>query len=202
MKIFNLHTWLLSLVLVAFALSAQAQTGPTDQLKTSIDKIIDILKQDSLDKQTRRAQIRELINERFYFEAMSQRALARNWRNATPAQQKEFVRLFSDLLEQTYIGRIEAYTNERVEFLREKKKNEKRAVVYTQIVTESGDIPIYYKLATRGDQWLVYDVVIEEVSLISNYRSSYDEIIKKKGMDGLLTEMKQKVAAQDQDKKA
>jgi phospholipid transport system substrate-binding protein len=182
---------------MALTLPAQAQTSPTDQLKTSVDKILNLLKQDSLEKETRRKQIRALINERFYFEAMSQRALARNWHKATPEQQKEFVGLFSDLLEQTYIGRIEAYTNERVEFLREKKRNEKRAVVYTQIITASGEIPIYYKLATRGDQWLVYDVVIEEVSLISNYRSSYDEIIKKKGIDGLLAEMKQKVADQN-----
>jgi len=196
-KILKLSPWLISLLLMTLTLSAQAQTSPTDQLKTSVDKILNLLKQDSLDKETRRKQIRALINERFYFEAMSQRALARNWHKATPEQKKEFVGLFSDLLEQTYIGRIEAYTNERVEFLREKKRNEKRAVVYTQIITASGEIPIYYKLATRGDQWLVYDVVIEEVSLISNYRSSYDEIIKKKGIDGLLAEMKQKVTDQN-----
>jgi len=112
-------------------------------------------------------------------------------------QQEKFISLFSQLLEKTYLGRIEAYTDEKVEYMREKNKNAKRAVVYTQIITQTTEIPINYKLAKKGNDWLVYDVVIEEVSLISNFRSSYGEIIKREGMDSLLSQMEKKVQESD-----
>lgn len=202
MKTLKLNSFLLSILLVFYSLTTQAEVSATDQLKSSIEQILNVLKDKSLERESRRTQIRTLINDRFYFRAMSQRALARNWRKASPEQQDKFVRLFSKLLEKTYIGRIEAYTDERVEYLREKTRNPKRSVVYTQIVTKSADIPINYKLALKDNKWLVYDVVIEEVSLISNYRSSYDEIIKKDGIDGLLAKMEQKVQENDDDQKS
>jgi len=201
-KIFNLNSLILSVVLAFFTLNAQAEATPTEQLKSSIEQILNILKDKSIENENRRNQIRTLINDRFYFRAMSQRALARNWKKASKEQQTKFVGLFSQLLENTYIGRIEAYTDERVEYLREKTRNPKRSVVYTQIVTKTADIPINYKLAKKNDQWLVYDVVIEEVSLISNYRSSYDEIIKKDGMDGLLSKMQEKVLEKNNEEKS
>jgi phospholipid transport system substrate-binding protein len=179
-----------------------AEASPTEQIKVTVDGVLNVLRDKTLDLDTRRSKIRVFINERFYFRAMSQSALARNWRKASPEQQDKFVNLFSQLLENTYLGRIEAYTDERVEYLREKNKSPKRSVVYTQIVTKSGDIPINYKLARKDNKWMVYDVVIEEVSLISNYRSSYAEIIKKEGMDGLLTKMQEKVNGQDKEEKA
>ena len=176
---------------------AADETSPISQIKLTVDNVLSLLKDKSLEANDRREQIRSLLNDRFYFRAMSQRTLARNWKKASAEQQKTFVSLFSDLLENTYIGRIEAYTDERIEYLREKNKNSKRSVVYTQIVTKSADIPINYKLAKKGDQWLIYDVVIEEVSLISNYRSSYAKIIRKDGMDSLLNKMKEKLETTD-----
>ena len=100
------------------------------------------------------------------------------------------------------MGRIEAYTDEKVEYIREKMETDTRAMVYTQILAKSGNIPINYRVAKKGDQWLVYDVIIEEVSLISNYRSSYEEIIKKDGIEGLLSQMAQKVKDQETEKSA
>lgn len=182
-----------AVVFVFFSQTVLAADSPTEQLKSTIDSIIATLKDKSLDSGARRSKIRDLINDRFYFRAMSQRALSRNWKKATPQQQKKFVELFSKLLENTYVGRLEAYTNEKVVYLRERNKNAKRAVVYTYIATGSADIPINYKLARKNDKWLIYDVVIEEVSLISNFRSSYAEIIKRDGMDGLLSKMEKKV---------
>ncbi len=202
MKTLKLNSFLLSILLVFYSLTTHAEASATEQLKSSIEQILNVLKDKSLERESRRTQIRTLINDRFYFRAMSQRAMARNWKKASPEQQAKFVSLFSKLLEKTYIGRIEAYTDERVEYLREKVKNAKRSVVYTQIVTKSADIPINYKLAMKDDKWLVYDVVIEEVSLISNYRSSYDEIIKKDGIDGLLAKMEQKVQENDDAQKS
>ena len=93
------------------------------------------------------------------------------------------------------MGKIEAYTDERVEYLKEKMKK-KSAVVDTHIVTKSVNIPISYKVLRSGDDWLVYDVVVEEVSLISNYRSTYAEIFKKEGMSGLLAKMEETVERQ------
>lgn len=189
----SLYLLIFSLLLSVSGISV-ADNSAQAQLQGSVNKILDILKQKDLDTETRRAKIREAINERFYFRAMSQRTLSRNWKKASPEQQNKFVLLFSKQLEQAYIGRLEAYTNEKIEFLRVKMNNAKRAVVYTKIITKTADIPINYKLALKNGQWLIYDVIIEEVSLISNYRSSYKDIIKKSGIDSLLSQMEKKLA--------
>ncbi len=202
MNILKLNSIMLALFLAFLAPASQAQASATEQVKSTVESVLNVLRDKSLDTDLRRDKIRELIKGRFYFRAMSQSALSRYWRKANPQQQDRFVELFSRLLEATYLGRIEAYTDERVEYLREKQKNPKRVVVYTQIVTNSGDIPINYKLAKKDEQWMVYDVVIEEVSLISNYRSSYAEIIKKEGMEGLLSKMQQKLNDKDKQEKA
>ena len=201
MNTLKLNTFIFSCFLAFFSQLSVAEASATDQVKATVDNVLEVLRNKSLDQDTRRQKIRGLINERFYFRAMSQRALARNWRKASQEQQDKFVKLFSQLLEDTYIGRIEAYTDERVEYLREKSKSDTRAVVYTQIVTKTADIPISYKMAKKDDQWLVYDVVIEEVSLISNYNSSYAEIIKNDGIDGLLKKMEDKLNKRDADEK-
>ena len=100
---------------------------------------------------------------------------------------------FSQLILASYMGRIEAYTDERIEFRGERIKGDK-AEVATVIVSGAREIPIRYKLRRKGDRWLVYDVVIEEVSLIRNYRSSYRAIVKKEGVGGLLARMDEKLA--------
>jgi phospholipid transport system substrate-binding protein len=137
--------------------------------------------------------MRKVINGRFDFRAMSQRTLATNWKKASKEQQQEFVQLFAQLIENTYIGRVEAYTDEKVDFPGEKVKG-KKAVVETLILTATADIPINYKVyQKKNGEWWVYDVIIEGISLISNYRSSYQEIVKKEGFDGLIAKMKNKI---------
>ncbi len=166
--------------------------GPKGQLKTTIDAILSILTKQDIDSTTRRETITELITERFDFKKMSQQTLATNWKKTTAEQKGKFVGLFAQLLQESYMGRIEAYTDERVEFVNERIKK-KRAKVNTLIVTSSVEIPINYKLTKNGEKWLVYDVVIEEVSLIRNYRNSYRNIVKKEGIDGLLVKMEEKL---------
>ena len=202
MRAYRISLKLLAIWLFLVAGSAHAATGPMAQVQDTIDHVVALLRDKNLQTQDRRDQIRKLINERFYFKAMSQRTLSRNWRKATPEQQDRFTDLFAKLLEKTYMGRIEAYTDEKVEYIREKMETDTRAMVYTQILAKSGNIPINYRVAKKGDQWLVYDVIIEEVSLISNYRSSYEEIIKKDGIEGLLSQMAQKVKDQETEKSA
>ena len=184
---------------------AAAQT-PTEQVKATVDAVLGLLRDQSLEPQIRRDKLRELIKSRFDFRAMAQRALATNWKKATKEEQDQFVDLFSQLLEWTYIGRIEAYTNEAVEFEKEIVKSN-RAQVNTFIITASADIPISYRMLKKEEKWLVYDVIIEEVSLVRNYRSSYRSIVKNEGMSGLLAKMERKVKelrvkANDMDEKA
>ncbi|NIO17241.1 MAG: ABC transporter substrate-binding protein [Deltaproteobacteria bacterium] len=172
--------------------AAPGSRGPTDQVRETVDRVIELLKDKEMDSGKRRQMLSSLIRKRFEFRIMSQQVLATNWKKANPDERDRFVTLFSDLLENTYMERIEAYTDEKVEYVNEKVRDD-RAIVETIIVTKTADIPIRYKLVMKGDEWLVYDVVIEEVSLIRNYRSSYREIVMKDGIEGLLARMEEKV---------
>lgn len=178
------------LAVTAFATAPAAPT-PTEQVRVTVDGVIEVLKDKGLDPQLRRSKITEAIRARFDFEAMSRGTLAQNWKKAAPEERTRFVGLFSKLLENTYMGRIEAYTDEQVRYETEQVKG-KRAVVGTVIVANV-DIPVDYKLRRKGGEWLVYDVVIEGVSLVRNYRSSYGEIVHRDGMAGLLSKMEAKL---------
>lgn len=167
--------------------------GPREQLRSSIEAVIATVKDTGLDQAARRARIREIIDRRFDFRTMSRGALSVHWRKVSAEQRTRFVDKFSDLVQNSYIGRIEAYTDERVAY-RDARIDDGRAEIDTVIVTGGADIPIRYKLRKRGRDWLVYDVVIEEVSLIRNYRSSYRSIVKREGFDGLMARMDEKLA--------
>jgi len=179
-------------IALTFTVMSHAGNTPTDDVRTSVDAMLEILKNEQLDKEDKRAQMSTVINERFDFRAMSQRTLATNWKKTTDEEKQQFVALFSQLIENSYVGKIEAYTNEKVEYPGEKIKGRK-AVVETLIITSSADVPVNYRVYQKDGQWLVYDVIIEGVSLISNYRSSYQEIMKKEGFDGLLAKMQAKI---------
>jgi phospholipid transport system substrate-binding protein len=179
-------------LMMTLAITVIAADKPTESVRTSVEAIIGILKDTGLDKPAKRDKIRGVIAERFDFRAMSQRTLATNWRKASKEEQQQFVELFAELIQNTYIGRVEAYTNEEVKYPGEKITDD-RAVVDTLIVTSSKEIPVTYRLYLKGDRWLVYDVNIEGVSLISNFRNSYQEIVKKDGFSGLLAKMEEKV---------
>ena len=176
----------------SFTNPALADTSALDAVRTSVEAILEAVKNKELDKAARREQMRAAIKDRFDFRAMSQRTLATNWKKATDQEQQQFVELFSQLIENSYVDKIESYTNERVEYPGTKVSGRK-AVVDTLIITASADIPVNYKLYQKGNEWLVYDVIIEGVSLISNYRSSYQEIVKKEGIPGLLVKMQDKI---------
>jgi phospholipid transport system substrate-binding protein len=184
---------LVALLLLLCSGPSHASPTPTEQVRATVDGVLAALRDDGLDQEARRARIRSLVGARFDYRSMSQRTLATNWKKATAAEKDRFVELFSQLLEATYMGRIEAYTDERVEYVNEKVQKD-RALVDTLIVTKTADIPIRYKLIRKAEEWLVYDVVIEEVSLIQNYRNSYREIVQRHGIDGLLAQLAEKLA--------
>jgi len=177
---------------IAFPVQGSAETSPIQTVQESVDAILALLRDDTLEEADLRAKIRAYIKTRFDFEAMSQRTLATNWKKATEEERQKFIDLFSQLIENTYIGKVESYTNEKVEYPGEKVKGNK-AVVETLIIAASADIPVDYRLYRKDDAWWVYDVIIEGVSLVSNYRSSYQEIVKQEGFDGLLARMQEKL---------
>jgi len=177
---------------LAFPVYGNAETSPIQTVQESVDAILALLRDDTLEEADLRAKIRAYIKTRFDFEAMSQSTLATNWKKASEQERQQFIDLFSQLIENTYIGKVESYTNEKVEYPGEKVKGRK-ALVETLIIAASADIPVDYKLYRKDDAWWVYDVIIEGVSLISNYRSSYQEIVKQEGFSGLLARMQEKI---------
>lgn len=179
---------------LAASLPAQAQDGaPTTAVKSVVDSILNILRSPGFDLETDRPAIRTEIRRAFDDTAMAQSVLSTNWRQATREQQEEFKTLLSQTIEGTYIGRLRAYSNETVEYLTEEIK-ENRATVDTVIRSASGDIPLIYKLRKRSDGWFVYDVEIENVSMVSTYRETYRSVVRKDGIDGLLLQMRAKIA--------
>jgi phospholipid transport system substrate-binding protein len=170
--------------------------APTDQLRAQIDRAVKILDDPEFKKdgrqRDRRAAVRQVANDIFDFSETAKRSLARHWAPRTPAERDEFVALFTDLLERSYIGKIETYGGEQIHFIGETVEGE-GAVVRTKLVTKQGtEIPIDYRMLKRGDKWLVYDVVIEGVSLISNYRTQFNKIITTSSFQDLMKKMKTK----------
>ncbi len=175
--------FMLAVAVLMPALPAVASGGePTTQIKQTVDAVIETLKDRDLKKparkEQRRRQIRLLVHERFDFEEMSKRSLTTYWKKLTPEEQKEFVSLYSDLLESTYIKKIERYENERVLY-KDEKVDGSYAFVKTGIVTtKEVEIPVDYRLLNKNGKWEIYDVVIEGVSLINNYRAQFTNIMR------------------------
>lgn len=183
----------LTLVLLAAASVMAAVPRPTDQLRVTVDRIIEVLRNKDLSQDQIFQEVSDLVRSKFDFRAMSQRTLGVNWKKATEEEQRQFVQLFGKLLEDTYRGRIKAYTynDEYVEYVGERVRG-RRAEVHTMVIA-SHEIPVSYKMRLKGEEWLVYDVIIEEVSLISNFRNSYAEIVRDEGLKGLLARMETKI---------
>jgi phospholipid transport system substrate-binding protein len=169
--------------------------GPMDQ---ALVILRDPQYKDPARKAEQRAKIWELIYPVFDFEEVSRRALARDWNSLTPAQQQEFSQVFGDVLGNVYLDRIQgAYQDETVAYLEEVIHESKPlAVVKTQVVRKAGNIPVDYSLHKRADGWRVYDVKVEGVSLIKNYRTQFQEILSKESPAQLIDRLKEKLAEQ------
>jgi phospholipid transport system substrate-binding protein len=191
-------TGITAVYLLSLCAATAAVNSPMDAVRSTVDAVINTLKDRNLSqpgmKKERRAKIRELIRDRFDFKEMSQRSLARHWAPRTADEKKEFVELFSELLQSSYISKIESYTDEKITYDKETLKGDgKYGVVDTTIITKNVNIPIEYKLMLKDDKWWVYDVTIEGVSFISTYREQYNKIILRESYAGLLKKMKNKL---------
>jgi phospholipid transport system substrate-binding protein len=169
---------------------------PTEQIKQIVDDVIAILNNRDLKKpeneQKRKAKIRATIEKSFDFAEMAKRSLGIHWQKRTPDEQKEFVSLFSDLLEDTYIRKVERYQDEKVTYVGEKKEGP-YATVKTRIVSTTGvETPVEYKIFKKGDRWEVYDIIVEGVSLVNNYRTQFSQILSSSSYEELVKRIKRK----------
>jgi phospholipid transport system substrate-binding protein len=184
-------------VVLALLVARSAVAGPpTDQLRQSIDSVLKILADPELKKEARTAErrrtIRTVANEIFDFAEISQRSLGRHWQTRTPAEREEFARLFGDLLENAYITKIESYSGEKIQYAGDAIEGD-QATVRTRIITKQGtEIPVDYRMVLKGDRWRAYDVNIEGVSLVANYRTQFNAIIQRSGYPDLVAKLKAK----------
>ena len=178
--------------LATISLAAASLPSPTENLRGASDQILLVLKDDKRSLEEKRESIRHMIDERFDFKTMSKQILGKNWSRADVQQKDRFVRLFSRMLQNTYLILVEQYKDESVSYQKEIRK-EKFASVDALIHSDTRKIAVVYKFILGGRGWSVYDVVIEGVSMVANYRTSFAAIIRQKGMDGLLAELEAKV---------
>ncbi len=184
-------------LLIAAAIAPQAWAGePADQLFGQIDRVLKVLDDPELKKaaksQERRQAIRQIANDILDVEEITKRSLGRHWQARTAAEREEFIQVFGDLLERAYIGKMEIYTGEKVAFLGDTIDGD-LATVRTKILTKQGtEIPVDYRMARRGDRWRAYDVAIEGVSLVANYRAQFDKIIQRTSYQQLVKQVREK----------
>lgn len=190
--------WLAVVVCVVFPGRLDAGV-PTDQVRSTTDEVLEILKNPKLATQAakaeRRSRLRKVIYLRFDFADMARRSLGPTWRRISPAEQQEFVRLFTELLAESYVNNIESYNGEKILYGRETQEQE-YAEVDTKLVTKRGEeIPVDYRLHKVDGDWRVYDVVIENISLVNNYRAQFTRLLEKSSFAELLDRIREKLPA-------
>ena len=184
----------LSLVLMSATMVARATDDPTAVVRETAERVLDSLRSDRARYRDDRALfglVREVVFPRLDRERTAQWVLGANWRTATPAQRGQFVEEFSDLLLRTYGTALRQYDSEKLNFLPARAAaGADRVTVRTEIIRPDGPkFSVNYLLTNRSGEWKVYDVIIENVSLVVTYRSEYSAIIKRDGMDGLLKQL-------------
>jgi len=191
-------TYILLVLLVGsflFDSSAFAIQGPTEQLKPTLNVLVAILIDPSLKgddhKVERRAKIMEHVRKGFDFREMSQRVIGKEWKSLPPEKQDHFQELFTKLLENAYIGKFEGYSGQEIKYLEERLKDE-RAIVSTQIENNGQEIPVDYIMIKKEEQWMVYDINIEGVSLVRNYMEQFKSILRRDQFDGLVKLLEEK----------
>jgi phospholipid transport system substrate-binding protein len=180
-----------------FLLALPAGAGaPTEQTRATADKVLSLLNNPQLRsaarKNERREQLRAVIYPRFDFAEMAKRSLGPQWSHRSPQEQREFVRLFTEVLESSYLNQIESYNGEKISYGRETLDND-HAEVSTKVVSKKGEeFSVNYILRSVDGEWKVYDVVIENISLVNNYRSQFNRILAKASFDELLRKLQAK----------
>ena len=184
-------------LMLFLALYTRAHAGaPLDLVRTTVDRAIQILKDPELSspdrKKERVERLRETLVAIFDYEEMAKRALGPHWRQRTPAEQEEFVKLFRDFLERVYSDKIGLYGGEKVRFGREVMDNEFAQVESKIIQLKGEEIAVVYRLKQVNGQWKVYDAVVENISIVNNYRSQFDRVISSSSYEELVKRLREK----------
>ena len=187
---------LLTLNLALAVSEARAET-PTEAVKSVVDEAIRILQDPALKapalKKQRRDRVKQVVDRRFDYDEMAKRSLGASWGSLNAGQRQEFVRLFAQLLEASYSDKIMNYRDEKIQYAPEIKDGADQAEVRTVVLRKNDRIPMNYRLMQKPQGWMVYDVVIEGVSLVSNYRSQFSQVIRESSYSGLVQRLRTKI---------
>jgi len=190
MKKIMIMAVILTAALVLSSAACATATTPLETVKNNATRVLEILRDPALQgkaaEEAKKQRLRAVYYDMFDEVELSKRCLSRNWTKLNAEQQKEFVHLFHQLLENTYSERILAYKDEKVVFDRESRLSPTQAEVYTRIILSASEVPVFYRLILVNDNWKVYDVVIENVSLVQNYRSQFNEILTRNTPEKML----------------
>ncbi|KRT74955.1 MAG: toluene tolerance protein, putative toluene tolerance protein [Deltaproteobacteria bacterium CSP1-8] len=174
--------------------------APLDTVQTNVNKVLDVARDPKLKgesaKRIKKEKLEAIYEQMFDGVELSMRTLGKNWIKINPAQQQEFIQLYRQILEKAYIDKILSYTNEKIVFSKENMLSNNQAEIQTNVITSSKEIPIFYKVILKDGIWKVYDVVVENVSLVQNYRSQFNSILAKNTPDQLLEILRKKVKGQ------
>ena len=187
------HRLIPSIVVLALGLASNAWAGqPTDQLRAYTDQVLKVMQSPAMALPERREAVRHLAEEVFDVTETARRALGQHWQQRTAAERDEFVKLFANLLEQTYIARIDEFGGEKLTYVSEQIDGD-RAIVRARITTRNGtEVPVESRLLQKENHWLIYDILVENLSLISNYRSQFDRVIRTTSYEELVRRLKNK----------
>lgn len=168
--------------------------SPGDIVITTVENVRQLIKKEkaTLNEEQLDTKIREVISPLFNFAEMSRRCLGPNWKEGTPEQQQEFVTHFSDLLARTYISRIRKGLEESEVKLADQKIEGEKAIARTVVTDSKGDVLVDYRLMPIEGRWQVYDVIIENVGLVSTYRTEFSGIVRNEKFAGLLERLRSK----------
>jgi phospholipid transport system substrate-binding protein len=190
--------WTMMTVMALFVFPLQVSAGTPQQIiEAQVNKVLDVLREPTPEsesgKKAKEEKIWSIFDNIFDYTELSKMTLSRNWKKLNGDQQKEFEELFRKLLGNVYMDRILAYKDEKVAFERETMLSADKAEVQTKILTSTKEIPMNYRMIAKNDQWRVYDVIIEGVSMVKNYRSQFNDILAKKPPEELLEILRKKV---------
>jgi phospholipid transport system substrate-binding protein len=188
-------------LLILLASSIPVCAGvPMTTVEATVNRVLEVLRDPKLKspaaKEIKKEKLRVIYKDMFDEIEFSKRTLSRNWNKFNAAQRVEFVNLFEQVLEKSYIDKILDYSNEKVDFYKETMLSDSQAEIQTKIVTASKEIPIFYRMISKGGKWKVYDVVVENVSLVQNYRTQFNDILAKNTPEQLLETLRKKVKEQ------
>ena len=192
----KLRVGFILLVLLTIPLHAGAGV-PLDTVEGHVNEVLKVLRNPALqgeaNKEAKQERIEAIADAMFDYLALSRLTLGRNWRKFNGEQKKEFVQLYRSILEKAYMDRILSYTDEKVTFDKEIMLSEKKAEVQTHILTKSVEIPIFYRVYLKDGKWKVYDVIIEGISLIKNYRTQFRDILANNPPEEVLKILRKKI---------